>query len=77
MAISLKRTLIAVGVGLQVAVVVEVVVGLPETGNVAVAALQGPLAEVAEQLPGTFTFAAPHEGGIADLRALKAVRNAA
>lgn len=76
----------AVGVGLQlppevvVAIVVGVVVGpvVPEdTGNVAVAVLHGPVAEVAEQLPGTFAEDAPHAAGIAALRAFNAVRKAA
>lgn len=81
-AVSLSSTLIAVGVGLQVpvGVAVGVVVGEPvpeETGNVAVAVLHGPVAEVALQLPGSFAEDAPHEAGIAALRAFKAVKKAA
>lgn len=81
-AVSLKSTFIAVGVGLQVPVdvVVGVVVGEPvpdETGSVLVAVLHGPVAEVAEQLEGSFADDAPHEAGIAALRAFKAVKKAA
>lgn len=85
-AISLNRTSIAVGVGLQlpvdvdVAVLVGVVVGLPvpdETGNVLVAVLHGPVADVAAQLLGTLAEPAFHDAGTAALRALSAVRKAA
>lgn len=79
-AVSLKSTLIAVGVALHVGMVDVDDVGLPvpeETGKVLVAVLHGPVADVAAQLPGTFADDAPQLEGIAAFRAFKAVKNAA
>lgn len=75
MAISLNRTFVNVGVA-EHAVVVGVPV-LPGREKVFVAVAQSPVAELPEQLPGRRAAAAPHEAGMAALRALRAVKKAA